>query len=373
MEEEKTLDSVEHLADIISAMPVVEKPLTPLEMFKKNILTYAEDLYGKENVDFRNDEKLIIYFDELKIYNNPSSKPHTIKELYYVVSISSSGRIRETTCLRTKRTLDEWFSGYVFSHSSTRREDTSSGSMCYGSTVLQTLVSLLNHEYNEDNWILFINMIKSYFTHESSEGGPYMHYSSVKGASLNSLQRNSIARKSLDSKLLKDLLRLINFDSFTFDSTLTNFNVDNLLELRKKLSEVVTEECLLPHEDYNSKTPLPSHKTSSNKLFFKVIDSINKRNIGVITFKGEVKYFRIDDSEYTKENTIESKHVMLIPLDEIQRGLLHLKEDYIRRLREKFSTEYELFFKQNTELCQQQQHSPQQKDTQNTPLLPKVG
>ena len=141
------------------------------------------DYFGEENVDCQpssdneNTYTALIKFDTV-IIKNEDDEMHTIRGLYVRIIIRPTGEIVGLFSIgRNIYTEAEVKAGYVHSHIPRRRSQDYLNIFdipCLGTGPIKSSISILNKEFDENQWLLFCRQLDKYVHTESLKGGPYI-------------------------------------------------------------------------------------------------------------------------------------------------------------------------------------------------------
>lgn len=191
-------------------------------MTNKEILhSILIDYFGDANVDFKENNEILIYFPKVTVTNENDKSIEITKLFVKVVVDEDCSLVGTFTMNRSEFTADQFRSDYLHSHVCgipARNGDASYFSTpCLGSGPIRQTCITLNHEFSEEFWNLFCRELSLYVTRESLRGVPYRH-----------LERVGIK----NGKWIKiDLAPSFYFTPYFNDSVITQFIRDILKDM----------------------------------------------------------------------------------------------------------------------------------------------
>lgn len=270
-------------------------------MEKENVMEpvfeFVKGLYGEENVDISH-SSITVYFKQIFVRSSNNRDSITIRDVYFRVSYNSRGLLTNTEMTRATRTLDEYSSGYVFSHT----PGTTSfgwGRLCYGSgTSMSNLVTLLSGEFSEDNYMLLFTNLESYLSYESLDGGPYIRIGNIKSSARYNrgyIGYNDFVNAVREANSFKPI---INYDRGI------GMVISESDALWEEISKKFPSVCV-PHNKITKReideTPGNDEQTKREKI--RKIQEINKNLVqrSLLTFKGNVIHPKVQEMELEEE------------------------------------------------------------------------
>ena len=153
-------------------------------MTNKEILhSILIDYFGDANVDFKENNEILIYFPKVTVTNENDKSIEITKLFVKVVVDEDCSLVGTFTMNRSEFTADQFRSDYLHSHICgipARSGDASYFSTpCLGSGPIRQTCITLNHEFSEEFWNLFCRELSLYVTRESLRGVPYRHLEHV--------------------------------------------------------------------------------------------------------------------------------------------------------------------------------------------------
>lgn len=153
-------------------------------MTNKEILhSILIDYFGDANVDFKENNEILIYFPKVTVTNENDKSIEITKLFVKVVVDEDCSLVGTFTMNRSEFTADQFRSDYLHSHICgipARNGDASYFSTpCLGSGPIRQTCITLNHEFSEEFWNLFCRELSLYVTRESLRGVPYRHLERV--------------------------------------------------------------------------------------------------------------------------------------------------------------------------------------------------
>jgi len=204
---------------------------------------------------------------------------------------------------RATKTVSEVTNSYGHSHLYPFQIDYNGGDrdeifgyFCLGSTEIASNSSMLIHSYNQDNFSLMLQQIKTYVPWESLEGGPYR-----KMAEINSSGRNSLpgySQNNIKSKYTKFLEKYKDNIPFTVSDTgiLSLISISEGSEFHNMVKDICDNSDLV-YEEANG-TQYLLYNSGYNASRYNTAHNNRER----FKFKGEsVKFKCIDDEGITSE------------------------------------------------------------------------
>lgn len=153
-------------------------------MTNKEILhSILIDYFGDANVDFKENNEILIYFPKVTVTNENDKSIEITKLFVRVVVDEDCSLVGTFTMNRSEFTVDQFRSDYLHSHICgipARNGDASRFSApCLGTGPIRQTCATLNDEFSEEFWNLFCRELSLYVTRESLEGVPYRHLEHV--------------------------------------------------------------------------------------------------------------------------------------------------------------------------------------------------
>ena len=153
-------------------------------MTNKEILhSILIDYFGDANVDFKENNEILIYFPKVTVTNENDKSIEITKLFVKVVVDEDCSLVGTFTMNRSEFTADQFRSDYLHSHICgipARNGDASYFSTpCLGTGPIRQTCITLNHEFSEEFWNLFCRELSLYVTRESLTGVPYRHLEHV--------------------------------------------------------------------------------------------------------------------------------------------------------------------------------------------------
>lgn len=153
-------------------------------MTNKEILhSILIDYFGDANVDFKENNEILIYFPKVTVTNENDKSIEITKLFVKVVVDEDCSLVGTFTMNRSEFTADQFRSDYLHSHVCgipARNGDASYFSTpCLGTGPIRQTCITLNHEFSEEFWNLFCRELSLYVTRESLRGVPYRHLEHV--------------------------------------------------------------------------------------------------------------------------------------------------------------------------------------------------
>ena len=135
------------------------------------------DYFGDANVDFKEDNQILIYFPRVTV-TNENDKSIEITKLFVKVVVDEDGALIGTfTMNRAEYTAEQFRSNYLHSHingiPAKNGFSTEFYAPCLGSGPIKNTCATLNEGFSEDFWCLFCRELSLYVTRESLTGVPY--------------------------------------------------------------------------------------------------------------------------------------------------------------------------------------------------------
>lgn len=154
-------------------------------MTNKEILhSILIDYFGDANVDFKENNEILIYFPKVTVTNEHDKSIEITKLFVRVVVDEDCLLVGTFTMNRSEFTVDQFKSDYLHSHicgipvrSGGDASDFSAP--CLGTGPIRQTCTTLNNEFSEEFWNLFCRELSLYVTRESLEGAPYRHLEHV--------------------------------------------------------------------------------------------------------------------------------------------------------------------------------------------------
>lgn len=287
----------------------------------KDIQTKASR-YWSQSIDI-NADYVIIYYPEITVTNEYDSK-HTIYDVYIKVQISGN-RILNFTINRTTYSISEIKSGYIHSHTASRRlisfnsDYRQYSNMCLGAgPIKSTLNTLASKEREVPIEIvgLFCQELDNYLKTESLQGGPYIRMSELNPQeSLQSIYTPSPKNEvQLTPTMAKQFsLAVIKAGFLTFCNCNGTLIISNpYIELLQKVSAVIKNLNVTTYTDFYSKH---SVQCIFSGLECKILENQNKRidldslkNKEILLFKENLIKLKI-----LEDPTLDNSVVILKP------------------------------------------------------------
>ena len=153
-------------------------------MTNKEILhSILIDYFGDANVDFKENNEILIYFPKVTVTNENDKSIEITKLFVRVVVDEDCSLVGTFTMNRSEFTEDQFRSDYLHSHICgipARNGDASRFSApCLGTGPIRQTCTTLNDGFSEEFWNLFCRELSLYVTRESLEGVPYRHLEHV--------------------------------------------------------------------------------------------------------------------------------------------------------------------------------------------------
>ena len=153
-------------------------------MTNKEILhSILIDYFGDANVDFKENNEILIYFPKVTVTNEHDKSIEITKLFVRVVVDEDCSLVGTFTMNRSEFTVDQFRSDYLHSHICgipARNGDASRFSApCLGTSPIRQTCATLNDGFSEEFWNLFCRELSLYVTRESLEGVPYRHLEHV--------------------------------------------------------------------------------------------------------------------------------------------------------------------------------------------------
>ena len=153
-------------------------------MTNKEILhSILIDYFGDANVDFKENNEILIYFPKVTVTNENDKSIEITKLFVKVVVDEDCSLVGTFTMNRSEFTADQFRSDYLHSHICgipARNGNASQFSApCLGTGPIRQTCATLNDGFSEEFWNLFCRELSLYVTRESLEGVPYRHLEHV--------------------------------------------------------------------------------------------------------------------------------------------------------------------------------------------------
>ena len=153
-------------------------------MTNKEILhSILIDYFGDANVDFKENNEILIYFPKVTVTNENDKSIEITKLFVKVVVDEDCSLVGTFTMNRSEFTVDQFRGDYLHSHICgipARNGNASQFSApCLGTGPIRQTCATLNDEFSEEFWNLFCRELSLYVTRESLEGVPYRHLEHV--------------------------------------------------------------------------------------------------------------------------------------------------------------------------------------------------
>ena len=153
-------------------------------MTNKEILhSILIDYFGDANVDFKENNEILIYFPKVTVTNENDKSIEITKLFVRVVVDEDCSLVGTFTMNRSEFTVDQFRSDYLHSHicGIPARNGCASqfSAPCLGTGPIRQTCATLNDGFSEEFWNLFCRELSLYVTRESLEGVPYRHLEHV--------------------------------------------------------------------------------------------------------------------------------------------------------------------------------------------------
>ena len=153
-------------------------------MTNKEILhSILIDYFGDANVDFKENNEILIYFPKVTVTNEHDKSIEITKLFVRVVVDEDCSLVGTFTMNRSEFTVDQFRSDYLHSHicGIPARNGCASqfSAPCLGTGPIRQTCATLNNEFSEEFWNLFCRELSLYVTRESLRGVPYRHLEHV--------------------------------------------------------------------------------------------------------------------------------------------------------------------------------------------------
>lgn len=269
--------------------------------------------------------RFIIRFPEITI-SNSKGKKRVIKELYVKVLLKHDCKFRtHLTGLRTLLSKEEYHARYWHSHLAgcdLRRIDWSH--FCLGSGEITQVLSLLSQKFDEVNFTMFCIHLNNYVRWESIEGSPYYHMENVSAAGMGTVPSLYSDAINNGSNLLKSYI--FSEDStwiknnLKFSVTGSSISIETTPEVEKwaatiflgldknsldKIRRGTAANSLVCLKD-TAGNPVSATPRNGGSW-----DTINHQTTPVFKFKGEDKYFKVEE-ETEKVKTDKYAHPQIM-------------------------------------------------------------
>jgi len=343
----------------------------------KEVHDIAVGIYGEENVDMIGDPPkklkdleykvdsagrfengvggdevytLIIFFKELDITNNRRNK-HKLLNTYFLMKFRADLVLGPTYLYRSLRTLDEYNSGYIYSHTPSS-PGPNLGGLCYGHSSESDLARIQNimmGSYGEEEIIMFISSIKSYLEWESTDTSPFARISSIKTNNNYNSYSNPVPNISEEAFLQN--IRLCDPEVLINEQFNVSFSDKDILWAR--ISDKFDNSFKMDHDPFTKKTIQNNRSLSRDE----VINQLNERykNYKInFKFKGNSVGFSIVKEEEDKKEEDKNKYVKLIPRNYFNMYISRLEERIKNELKKKVYEELQIRFnnKENLSLSE---------------------
>lgn len=191
-------------------------------MTNKEILhSILIDYFGDANVDFKENNEILIYFPKVTVTNENDKSIEITKLFVKVVVDEDCSLVGTFTMNRSEFTADQFRSDYLHSHvcGIPARNGNASyfSTPCLGSGPIRQTCITLNREFSEEFWNLFCRELSLYVTRESLRGVPYRHLEHV------GIQNGKWSKIELEPSFY--------FTPFFKDSVITQFIRDILKDM----------------------------------------------------------------------------------------------------------------------------------------------
>lgn len=263
---------------------VVEVPKkTPQEQTIDDIIGITKDVFPEENIEItqtNNLLSLVIYVPEI-IITNAVGKKHTITDLYtklvFSTELSGAAKITDLALRRGSIIHGEYCYGYVHSHVSQSSSGTLqnyTNSVCFGSTPIATLRTLLQAKYSNKDYRNFLHMYKNWLSWESIEGSPYRYMEKIISSTTTSIDYTTEKARSFQKmfEVLYKYLDVLEVDISEVDPKITAFKPAIMtVKLTKAFDDLVRESCTIFGVMRNN-----NFETQPQELTNETIERLNK-------------------------------------------------------------------------------------------------
>lgn len=252
--------------------------------------------------DYNNNTKYTIYihFPEITIKNS-KRQSRILRDLFIRITLTETFKNSMSNYIpsyfggwRATKEVVEYNSNYGHSHLINFKVEYSSecifGKFCLGDTKFANICAKLNHEFEEDDFILFCQQLKDYVAWESLEGGPYQRMSDM-GSRSNDIQGPPSVDSSVKQSMYIKFLQSNEVKNFVFETYKANgVNYIDAYRLKtdvkfEKLVTSITPQDYLVYFDTSNNTRFvvrnsisndlataKNYNSKSNKVYFKFKD-----------------------------------------------------------------------------------------------------
>lgn len=293
-----------------------------------------ENVFGEENIESVDDNKLLIHWKELTI-KNEVNETHKIYDFFALVEVNQINNI-DIRFYRSTFTKKELLNGYLHSHC---RKLTSIAPIifshaCFGQGPLNELVhtKVPKDEENKKSFFYQIALnLKNFVQTESLEGGPYVRMSLLKGDATQTLISRSTNEDIIKETLPNDMI--MSFKNLLLSKILTIIKKKpHLIYFNDKINYdktncVISNELLFNNyldektfiELYNSNVLVKGYYSNALHYYKDTLDInivneiINTNKDNFIVFKDKVYGFKVLEKEGELE-ILEGSYVIYPPL-----------------------------------------------------------
>lgn len=323
-------------------IPVKQK--TPNEEFIDLLTSCTLKAFHESDVDIKcitNEVYVVLYFPEVTIRNSNNQK-HVIKDTYIRLTFNLKEKypLSDVGIRRGTYTYAEYQSTYIHSHVSGRFNIMLSdyeNSICWGSTTIASLKTLLNSKFDSSNYVNFLWLLKNWMSWESLEGVPFRHLDKIKiTQSTTYIDYRTEARTIVNSifteRVLPDLKIqsdfLNKFNSFEIIQNISSSTYINLTDINNSTLEKIIKPFtnhvgLMKNGNFEIISQINISKST--------IDSINKLSVPFKfkdkTITPKIDYTGIEDSQKPIDKSMLKVHPSLVDavayeLDELLNKLI---------------------------------------------------
>ena len=284
------------------------------------------DYFGDANVDFKENNEILIYFPRVTVTNEHDKSIEITKLFVRVVVDEDCLLVGTFTMNRSEFTVDQFKSDYLHSHvcgipvrSGGNASDFSAP--CLGNGPIKQTCTTLNNEFSEEFWNLFCRELSLYVTRESLAGRPYRHLERVgikngKWSKLN-LEPSFYSTPFLEDYVITQFIRDILKDMpFRFNYVKGSYSVamspfEWYIAISNKFIEWYNSRDKEFRERVNYRDYMMEVKIDGFSIYYQIDSSFRNNNdsskfIGqrVCTFKGEEVSLSITgiDQHFEDEN-----------------------------------------------------------------------
>ena len=335
---------------ITKDIPNNELNLLNEDIFKEVYPKIRDKFIRKYVLDGSGRSQITVYYPEVEIENEHGRK-HTIKDVFLRTIVNANGSMGGVfSMVRSTLTPAEAMVGYEHSHkmrlgrNSYSISTPSFNNMCTGEGPINRTMSFLNREFSEEKWMLYCYELDKYIHTESISGGPYIRMEQInsnngnRNTSItttdfsngnNNAGINNDSSKLLVMEFIEYLIKEDNPINITYSNneyTLGMSYLDYNLTLSnlfiKWYNKKLEEKPLLGLNDLirygvlvkalvANNSIIQKRQGSSNEDMIRGFTRVNERRNRVITFKGKVFNFKIED-EFLNSNS-ENESILLNP------------------------------------------------------------